>query len=179
MTELNYNLQRWIQLSWVFQFKSRLFGLFKSWELAVYSVKIEKFNTTIPFCHWEMSISFHVSLCNRFHLVPGPEHGRPLHDPWPLKTYSPFLGRGCPFSLLLFPPFWRFNFEKIKTSVPSPCYWTLRNALQTFSCNLLRYWDWSGEAEPESMDRIPFQSTNLLIRSTHPNPLLSQDFQAK
>lgn len=39
---------------------------------------------------------------------------------------------------------------------------------------VLRYWDWSGVAEPEPVDRISFESANLLRCSTHPNPLASK-----
>ena len=94
-----------------------------------------------------------------------------------LHSYSHFLRHSClSFNLLLF-HVQRFDFQKIKTSVPNACYRRLWNALQTSSCNRLRVprnWDWSGVAEPEPVDRISFESGNLLRCSTHPNPLASK-----
>jgi len=95
-----------------------------------------------------------------------------------LHSYSHFLLRSCLSSSLLLFHVQRFDFQKIKTSVPDACYRRLWNALQTSSCNrlrALRYWDWSGVAEPEPVDRISFESANLLRCSTHPNPLASKN----
>lgn len=144
----------------------------------LYSLRIKSWDHTNSFCYWNMLKPPDISYSIDFNLNLDQSMADLFTAPDLSNSYSPFLRHSLlPFNLLLF-HLQRFNFQKIKTSVPSACYWRLWNALQTSSCNrlrVLRYWDWSGEAEPEPMDRISFESTNLLRCSTHPNPLASKN----